>query len=326
MATPKFLSYLGIAKEAAHAAGVDPTAVAPTAYIPVKDLKPFDNVKYLTDENWRGSMVKDYGLVQGNIHSEFEFSGDVFPDTIPWVFAAVLGDYAKTGSTAPYSHTIAQKNNGLGQATSYTLTDFNGYNARAFAGMQGESFELKFNAEGLLEYTCMMKGWGSATATTPTPSFGSVPQVPVWTGTTTLGGTTVARLADGSVKVNRPTTPIFTVDGNQKPYQQFQGASEVTGSLKLVYEDDTDLTRFLSNTQPSLAINWAQGSGTSATSVAIQLTKCAFEVAKIDRSKDYVELDVTFRGLANATDVGASAGYSPIKIVVQNAISTAAYA
>ena len=128
------------------------------------------------------------------------------------------------------------------------------------------------------------------------------------------------------MKVNRPTTPIFTVDGNQKPYQQFQGASEVTGSLKLVYEDDTDLTRFLSNTQPSLAINWAQGSGSSATSVAIQLTKCAFEVAKIDRSKDYVELDVTFRGLANATDVGASAGYSPIKIVVQNAISTAAYA
>jgi hypothetical protein len=304
------------------------TAITTTAtdFIPVKDISPLDNIKYLDDNNWRSSMVETYGTVQGNIYSEMTFGGDVFPDTIGYPIAGVLGDYAITGSSAPYTHTAAVKNTGNGQATSYSFTDFNAYNARIFGGAQIGDIDIKFTAEGLLEYTAMAQGFASTTTTTPTPSFSTVTNVPAWTGVTTIGGTVTAKLSEGNVKISRPLTPIFTVDGNQAPYQIFQGAVSVDGSLKLIFEDDTDLNRYLNNTQPSLDITFTQGTGATLTSVQLHMTKAAFQIAKIDRSKDYVELDVTYKAIANTTDVGASNGYSPIKVTLQNAKATAVYA
>jgi hypothetical protein len=326
MALPRYRSFLGIAKEASRAAGVAPTAVAATDYIPVKDITPFDNIKYLTDEGWRGSMVVDYGEVQGVIYSEFEFGGDVFPDTIGYAIAGVLGDYAISGASAPYTHTMAVKNSSNGQATSYTFTDYNSYNARQFAGSQFGSLDFKFSADGLLEYTAMAQGFASATAATPTASFSTITPTPVWIGTTTIGGTTTTKLSEGTVSIKRALTPIFTVDGSQAPYQIFQGAVEVEGSMKLIMEDDTDLTRYLTNTQPSLALDFSQGTGAALTQLLLTMTKCAFVVGKVDRSKDYVEIDVNFKGVANTTDVGASSGYSPIKVTLKNAKATTVYA
>jgi hypothetical protein len=326
MALPKYRSFLGIAKEATRLPGVVPTAVAATDYIPAKNIAPFDNVKYLTDEGWRGSMVVDYGEVQGPIYSEFEFGGDVFPDTIGYAIAGVLGDYAITGASAPYTHTMAVKNSTNGQATSYTLTDFNAINARQYAGSQFGSLEFKFSADGLLEYTAMAQGYGSAVGTTPTPSFSAITPVPVWVGTTTIAGSLTTKLTEGSVSIKRALTPIFSVDGSQTPYQIFQGAVEVDGSLKLIMEDDADLTRYLTNTQPSLALDFSQGAGATLTQLLLTMTKCAFVVAKVDRSNDWVELDVNFKGIANTTDVGASLGYSPIKVTLKNAKATTVYA
>jgi hypothetical protein len=297
-----------------------------TDYIPVKEIAPFDNVKYLDDNSWRGSMVETYGTVQGNIHAEFQFGGDVYPDTIGYAVAGVLGDYVKSGASAPYVHTMAVLNSNNGQATSYTFTDFNSLNARQFAGCQFGGLDVKFNAEGLLEYTATAQGFKSVITTTPSPSFSSVTNVPAWTGVTTIGGTVTAKLAEGNINITRPLSAIFTVDGNQAPYQIFQGAVSVDGSLKLIFEDDSDLNNYLSNTQPSLDITFSQGTGATATSIKFTMSKCAFQVAKIDRSKDYVELDVTYKAIANGTDVGASAGYSPIKVVLNNAKATAVYA
>jgi hypothetical protein len=326
MANPKYKSFLGIAKEGARTVGTVPVPVAATDYIPVKNITPFDNINYLTDENWRSSMVTNYGEVQGVIYSEFEFGGDVFADTVGYPLAGVLGDYAITGASVPYTHTMAVKNSGTGQATTYTLTDFNSYNARQFAGCQFGTFDLKFSADGLLEYSAMAQGYASAVVGTPTPSFSTIAPSPVWYGTTTIAAVLNTKLTEGNVSIKRELTPIFSVDGSQSPYQIFQGAVSVEGSLKLIMEDDTDLTRYLSNTQPSLVLNWTQGAAAALTQVQLTMTKCAFVVAKVERSKDYVEVDVTFRAIANTTDIGASAGYSPVKVVLQNAKATAVYA
>jgi hypothetical protein len=271
-------------------------------------------------------MVDTYDTQQSNIYAQFDFGGDVFPDTIGYVYAGVLGEVATTGASAPYTHAINVLNSGTGQAPTYTFTDYNAYNARQFAGCQIGSIDTKFNAEGILEYSATAVGFQSATATTPTPSYTGVTIVPAWTGITTIGGSVSAKLSEGNVNISRTLTPIFTVDGSQSPYQIFQGAVNVEGSLKLVFEDDTDLTRYLTNTQPSLDINFSQGSGTSAVQVKLTMTKCAFQVAKVDRSKDYVELDVTYKAMANTTDKGTSGGYSPIKVTLKNAKASGTYA
>jgi hypothetical protein len=325
MALPKYKSFLGIAKETAHAAGVAPTAAAAVDFLPINSLSPFDNIKYLDDENWRGSMVKTYDTTQGPISSEFEFSGTVYPDTIGYPIAGVLGDVVKSGASAPYTYAISTLNSGSGQTTSYTITDYNAVNARQFAGCQFGSADFKFNADGLLEYTATAQGFKSATATVPTASYSTVTQMPVWEGSTSIAGSAATNLSEGNITIKRELSPIFTVNNSQSPYQIFQGAVEVEGSLTLVMEDDTQLQYYLSNTQPSLSIDFTQGAGATLTQIKFFMTKCAFTVAKVTRSKDYVELMATFKAIANTTDAGASGGYSPIKVTLQNAKATNIY-
>jgi len=325
MANPRYRSFLGIAKEASRSAGVNPTPVTAVDYIPIKSITPFDEIVYLDDNNWRGSMVETYGTVKGVQRSSFEFEGDVFPDTIGYAYAGVLGDTAISGASAPYTHTMSVKNSGTGQAASYTLTDYNSFNARQFAGTQFGDVDTKFSADGLLEYSAKGMGYVSATTTTPTPSFTTVTNVPVWVGTTTIAGSLSTRLQSGNVAISRPLTPIHTVDGSADPYQVWQGAVTVSGSLVFIMEDDTELNYYLNNTQPSLVLNFQQGAGATLTQVQFTMTKTAFKVAKVNRGQDYVTIDADFTAIANTTDVGASAGYSPIKVQLKNAKSSALY-
>lgn len=319
-------SYLGIAKETTKG-----TPVAPTSFIPVAvgKLKPVDVVDPLFDEGLRGSLVKNYNYIQGRTRSTFDFGGPVFPDTFGFAVAGLLGSVATTGSSAPYTHTVSLKNASTtgadAQPTAFTLTDFYAANVRAYAGCQIHDLNLSFTAEGLLDYDAKATGWASATASTPTPSFSTVLPTPVWQATVSVGGSTVANAVEGSLNMTRTVTPIYGISNTQNPFSIFVGALEVTGNLKFVMESDTELTRFLSNTQPAIVLNWTNGSGSTATQIQATLTKGAYTAAVIERSKDFVEVMVTLNGQANTTDAGSSGGYAPIKWVLQNAIVSGTY-
>ena len=97
------------------------------------------------------------------------------------------------------------------------------------------------------------------------------------------------------------------------------------GSFKFVMEADTELTRYLTNTQPSITLDWSAGALAGATQIACTLTKGAYTAAVIDRSKDYVEVNVDVAGIANTTDSGATGGFAPIKWTLKNAIAASVY-
>jgi hypothetical protein len=99
-----------------------------------------------------------------------------------------------------------------------------------------------------------------------------------------------------------------------------------SGKLTLVMEDDTQYLNYLNNSKPSLDINFSQGAGAAAVQVKLHMTKAAYTAAEISRGKDYIELSVDFDALANTTDAGASGGYSPIKVTLQNAVAASTYA
>jgi len=331
VALPRSRSYLGIAKETRPTPGSSPTAVAATDFIPFTSITPVDVITYLDDKGMRGSMVDEYDVIQGNKHSEFEFGGDVFPDTIGYMVAGVLGEVATTGASAPFTHAINVLNSQAsnGQPPTFTLSDYyslGSASTRQYAGAQFNSIDFKFSADALLTYTAKAMAYVSATATNPTPSFSAVTPVPAWTGAVTLNGSTSTLLADGNCSITRTVSPIFTIDGNQTPYQLFAGPVTVGGALTLIFESDTELGYFLNNTRPSVAIDFTAGSGATATEVKLNMTKCAWTVGKIERSKDFIELGVTYKGLANTTDVGTSAGYSPIKVTLKNAKASGTYA
>ena len=319
-------SYVGIAKEVTKG-----TPVAPTDFIPVlaSAVKPVDVIDPLYDMGLRGSLVNSYNYIPGRTRSTFDLGGDVFPDTIGYFLAGVLGEVTTTGVSAPYTHSIALKNvTGAGadaQPISYTLTDFYGAATRAYAGIQFHDFTLNFSADGLLAYDAKGTGWLSASASVPTPSFSTVLPTPVWRGTVSIGGSAVTYTTTGSLTMSRPVTPIYGISNTQNPYQVFVGPLTTTGSFTFVMEDNTELTRFLTNTQPAITLNWAYGAGASAVQLSATMTKGAYVATAIDRSADFVTIAVDVNAQANTTDAGAT-GFAPIKWTLQNANASGTYA
>jgi hypothetical protein len=320
-------SYLGIAKEATRG-----TAVAPTDFIPVmKDaLKPVDIVDPLYDTGLRGSNALNYNYIPGRTRSTVDFGGAVFADTVGYGIAGLLGSVATTGASAPFTHTISLFNSlasgGDVQPISYTLTDFYAVDVRSYPGCQFSDFSLKFNADGMLEYDTKTTGWASETVSDPTPTFSTLLPTPVWRGTVSIGGSTVATAMTGNIDMSRPATPIYGISNTQDPYQVFLGPLEVTGKITFVMEDDSQLLNFLNNSQPALVFNWAYGAGASAVQIQATLTKGAYTTGVIERGEDFVQVSVDFNAQANTTDDGASGGFSPIKWVIQNAKPSGTYA
>ena len=320
-------SYLGVAKEVTKG-----TAVVPTDFIPVmaSSLKPVDIIDPLYDEGLRGSNVKNYNYIPGRTRSTIDFGGTAFPDTIGYALAGVLGDVATTGASAPFTHTMSLENSAVAaadaQPLSYTFTDFYAAAVRAYSGVQMHDFTLKFNADGMLEYDAKGTGFASAAAATPTPSFSTILPTPVWRGSVSIASTTITNAISGEIAMKRPVTPIYGISTIQNPYSVFVGPLEVTGKITFVMEADTELTRFLTNTQPALVFNWAYGTAAAAVQIQATLTKGAYTAASIDRGSDFVQISVDINGQGNTTDQGASLGFSPIKWVLQNAKASGTYA
>ena len=320
-------SYLGIAKEVTKG-----TPVAATDFIPVaKDaLKPQDIIDPLYDTGLRGSNVLNYNYIQGRTRSTVDFGGAVFADTIGYALAGIMGSVATTGASAPYTHTISLLNSTTSgadaQPISYTLTDFYAVNVRQYPGCQFSDFSLRFNADGMLEYDTKTTGWQSQTTSDPTPSFSTLLPTAVWRGTVSIGGSAVSTAMTGNIDLARPVTPIYGISSTQNPYNIFLGPLEVTGKITFIMENDTELTRFLNNSQPAIVLNWNYGTGANEVQVQATITKGAYTAAVIERGEDFVQVSIDLNAQSNTTDAGASGGFSPIKWVLKNAKASGTYA
>lgn len=321
MPQPTFRSFLGIAKETVFG-----TAVPATAFVPVKTMSPSDKLSLLDDQGMRGSMVDKYDQIAGPIWAEYGFDGDLFPDTIGWAVAGVLGDVTTTGASAPFTHAMAVLNTGTGQPPSYTISDYYTNATRQFAGLKFSELGIKFSGDGMLNYSAKATSLASATTTVPTPSYTAVKPLAGWTGAVSIGGTAAAFVTDGECTIKRDVTVIHTSDGTQAPYALWSGPVSVSGKLTLVMEDDTQYVNYLTAAKPSLDVNFSQGAGASAVQVKLHMTKASYTNAEIGRGKDYIELSVDYEALANTTDAGTSGGYSPIKVTLQNAVASGTYA
>jgi len=326
LAQPSVKSYLGVALETTKG-----TAVAATNFVPItlNTFKPVDVIAPLYDMGIRGSMVENYNYVQGRRNTTVDFGGPVFADTIGFWIAGVLGDVTTTGSTAPYTHAIALKNavggSGDAQPKALTITDFYAEGTRQYAGCQVTDLGFTFNADGMLEYTTKLMGYPSATSSAPTPSFSTVLPTQVWTGTVTIGGSTVGTVRTGTLDLSRKSEAIFGVGNTQAPYTVFVGALTTKGKITFVMDSETQLTNYINNVQPALTFNFSTGSGSSATQVQFTVSKGAYVTGAIERNADYVEVTVDIEGLGNTTDVGATAGYSPVKFTLQNALPSGTF-
>jgi hypothetical protein len=140
-----------------------------------------------------------------------------------------------------------------------------------------------------------------------------------------IGGSAVSYTIEGNLDLKRPVTPIYGISNTQNPYSVFVGPLEVTGKLNFVMENNTELTRFLTNTQPAIVLDWNYGTGANEVQLQATLTKGAYVAAAIERGQDFVTISVDINAQANATDAGGSGGFAPIKWQLKNAKASGTY-
>lgn len=309
----------GIAKEA-----VDGTYVAPVAFVPLDKFDPKRVITQLEDKGRRGSAAARYGQTQGVWRTEIDIEGDVHPDTFAWALAAVLGDVTTTGGGAPFSHAMSLLNSGTMQPKSYSWTDQYGVAVRGYVGNRCHDLSLKFNADGKLTFTSKWTGKSDATQSAPSPSFSSVELMPGWRCVPTIAGASV-NLLDATLDFKREVDPVNVANNAQDPLAVFLGSLDVTGKVTLVMSDETYHTKYLTNVQDAIVLDFQQGAGAALTEVKLQLSKAGLKEDDIDRGGQYVKLGLSIDALANSTDAGASGGMSPVKATIQNALASGTY-
>lgn len=231
-----------------------------------------------------------------------------------------------TAVTTPNSAAFSVLNAGNFQPSSYTFTDFYGVGTRQYPGAVFSECAFKIPADGLLTYSAKAMALPSVPTTQPIPSYTSVKAIAGWSGVAKFAGvTTGVKLASGDITLKRKTTPIQLVNGVQAPSNIWASAVGVDFKFELIAEDDTHLTNYLTNAQPSFDLTFTQGAGASLASVGLHLSQAGYTAADIDRGKDWIQFSVSGKGLFNASDAGRSGGFSPIKATIQNAVTAGTY-
>lgn len=301
-------------------------SIGPVDYIPVTSLEFHDVYQQLDDKGYRGSAVEQYNRIQGAVNTEISLGGDLFSDTAGYLLGGIFGATDFTGGT-PNTHAFSVKNTGDTQPTPFVWYDFDVVNTRSVAGSKLEELDFKFDPSGLITWTAKARGYTSGVVANPTASYTTVTPAPAWQCSATIGGTSVLTVVSADVTIKRQIAPIWTLQGIQNPYKIFLGPLSVTGKMTIVMEDDTQLLNYLNASQPSLDLTYTAGTGSSQQYFQLHFTKCNFDDATPKQvGKPYVELDVSWTGLANTTDATtAGSGYSPMKATIKNTKATGTF-
>jgi hypothetical protein len=239
--------------------------------------------------------------------------------------------------TTPYFHTFSLLNSGAAQPGSLTFTDFQGVpastGARTYAGGCLSELTLKGNAESTaIEYEGKGMAWPSGIAgAQPTLSPSNLQPMAAWRSQIglagTVGGAQIKTVGEWEIAIKRELEVIFTGQNSQNPYLIQRGKVGVTGKLVFTaVADETPLTYLLQNTQPQFQLIASNGlAGASLQAIQFDLQQAAWTTSKIDRSKAAVGYQTEYESIANTTNAGGSGGFSPISVLLSNAVTPNSY-
>lgn len=308
------------------------TPVAPDVTMPVDTFDPDPQITWLDDTALRGSMTSLYGRYPGPQMGGFDLAGPVFGDSIGHPLYNLLGDYAVTGASAPYTHTFALLNTGVAPVT-HTVTDYQGITAtvgaRAYPWFCLTDVTLTWNSEQLFTWTGKAVGYiGAAAGSAPTPSLSSVAApIPAWrtqigVAGPASGGTLISNISEFEVTLSRTVTPKTTANGAPDPYTFVRGEVTVSGKFTAVAKDEQPLLNMLGNVQPQLQVVIDNGvAGAGQVNLQLDILKGAYKTSKLTYGEEF-DYEVEFDAVANTTNVGASAGYAPATVQLMNSVAT----
>lgn len=306
-----FLTQVLLAKEASF----QTATTAGGASIASKNPKASEIFPSIIDQGYRGHAAMDYALYQDVGHSEIDLPDmQFYPADSGHFLVAMLGQDTATTSASSTSHAITLLD---GLPPSYTITDYNGIDSRQYAGLYFSEVTLKWLTPG--RFTASAKAAGMFATTTSKPAFPAYDSASVyipWEMASTVSAANT-HIINMELDLKRKVDPIWGMNNSQQPNLASVGPLEVTGKIDYAVADNTELNYYLQNTQPQATFLFTGAS--TVNTMKLHFQTLAFETPTVtDRSKDYLVVTSTFRGIYNSTDAG------PLKITLTNS-RTASY-
>jgi hypothetical protein len=233
---------------------------------------------------------------------------------------------------APFTHVFSQLNSGNGQPVTHTITHHQGisgsFGAKQYAYWCGSEAGFTMNAEQAFMHDTKGQaflGVAAGTAPTNTPSTAAMQaswECLVGIGGPATGGTLINNVIEPKLNITRQLKPYFTVNGFQSPFVIGRNTLAITGGFTHLATDENPMLNMLNNVQPQVQLIISNGkSGANLLSCQFDCQVAAYDTAKLN-ANDELEYEITFKAVANATNVGQSGGFSPGKVTLVNAMPT----
>jgi hypothetical protein len=316
---------MGLAAETTY--GV---AASISTFTPVGSPKVTPGVKWLDDSDFRGSPVMHYDQVQGVFNAQYDHKVFTYTDVYPNILRAALGSTDTVASVGggQYTHTIGLINspNTGSQPPSYTIVNDSVDNTYQLTASRLDSLSVAFTADAAVENTVTWRSNAASVVASVSNAGAESTQhlIPAWNCAASIGGSTVTVVESVQLDIKRNTSQIYTL-GSQSAISNFAGPLVVEGKATFVMaagitnsyyanalvRDQQQIILSLIDPQTGYFINYT-------------MSACQLEAPIVNQGKAYLTLDTNFVAVANTTDaIAGYGGYSPIKCMVQNNISTA---
>lgn len=244
---------------------------------------------------------------------------------------------AITTVTAPFTHTFSNLNpassTGNSSAHPPTYTTLHRNLIPGSGNFNADQY-LYTNFSGV-KFDAKKDGWftwsGGATSYTRSypasdfpPSFSTVRGMPSWKSAISLASSSVYNITELTIDIKREIDIITTLDGVEDPYAL--GAGPLSATFDASFDaitSEAELDYMLNNTQPTLSWQISNGlSGASLVSFTVNAQLAAFTTSDLTAMQTQWGWKTTGTLMASTSDAGNSGGYSPLQIILQNAIPT----
>ena len=311
-------SYFGLAPETTYG-----TPVAISTFTPVDSPKVVTEVTWLDDSSFRGSPVMHYDQVPGVTKGMYDAKVYLYSDVYPHLLRAALGSTDSVGasvsvtnssgaSVPAYPHTIGVANvpSTGSQAPSYTIVNNSVDAPYQLTAARLTDLSIAVSVDAAVESTFSFIGNAASVVASVAANESTQHLVPSWN---------CAVIESLEISIKRNTTSIHTV-GSQAPYNNFQGPIAVEGKFSFVVENgETFYANALTRAQQQVLVRMTDPA--TGYNVLLQMSAVQLESPVIDQGKAYIALSANFVAVANTTDA-VNGGYSPIKAIVTNGVST----
>lgn len=297
----------------------DATTVAPTATTlsssAVAGATTISTAGTIAANSW---IVLDTGVTgpTGNTIQETHFTtavGGSGPFTVTLAFPLLYGHSSGAAVAGLTGHTIGLLNNaGQGnQSPTLALTDFAGDTWRELNATTVDNLTVKATATGIVDYSINFFANAAVVPTTPTPSFTSYHAQPGWTSQVAIGGSQTLYWIDWEMDLKRNVKPIPALLGTQAYFLYFQNALECMGKVRVLLQSSApELAAYEAGTIQSFDFTTYDLS--SGFAMNFHSTRAQFKATTgIDRSKEWVEVELDVQFLPSSTDAVAG-GVSPV--------------